>query len=149
MELILFKDLLEENAEPKFGVLNEEDDYSYVICLECGGVFEFGDYEIIKRLSWSDIKIIEKSKRKKKLFKYVVCMNDEYVRDAEMLNTSELSDNEFNEIDFTSSEIDNLWKDMFPIPFIAVVEAVSKEAACKTAAEQQLYDWRCLYAIKI
>ena len=149
MELVLFKDLIEEDAKPKFGVLNEENDYSYVICLECGGVFEFGDYEILKRLSWNDIKIVEKDEGVKLSDKYVVCMNEEYVRDSEMLDTSGLSDDEFNDIDFTSCEIDDLWHDMEPNPFIAIVEAASEEEACQKAAELKRYDRRCLYAIKI
>ena len=149
MVLVYFRDLLEDDAEPQYGVLNEEDDYSYVICLKWGSVFEYGDYEIIKRLSWSDIEIVEKAKQAENSGIFVVCMNDEYVRDAEMLDTSELSDKEFNNIDFMSSDLDVYWKDMFPIPFIAIVEAVSKEAACKKAAEQKHYDSRCLYAIKI
>lgn len=149
MVLVYFRDLLEDDAEPQYGVLNEEDDYSYVICLKCGGVFEYGDYEIIKRLSWSDIEIVEKAKQAENSGIFVVCMNDEYVRDAEILDTSELSDKEFNNIDFTSSDLDVYWKDMFPIPFIAIVEAVSKEDACQKAAELKHYDRRCLYAIKI
>lgn len=149
MELVLFKDLIEEDAKPKFGVLNEENDYSYVICLECGGVFEFGDYEILKRLSWNDIKIVEKDEGVKLSDKYVVCMNEEYVRDAQFLDTKNLSEEEFENFDYQSCENERLWLDMEPNPFIAIVEAVSEEEACQKAAELKRYDSRCLYAIKI
>lgn len=149
MQPILFKSLLEDKSKPQYGVLNEEDNYSYITSLECGNVYEYGDYEILKRLSWSDIKIVPKKKRAKKLGKYVVCMKDTYVRDAEMLDTSELSDEEFNDEDFMSSKIDEYWKDIFPIPFITIIEAKSEKEACQNAAKHNQYDSRCLYAIKI
>lgn len=149
MVLVYFRDLLEDDAEPQFGVLNEEDDYSYVICLKCGGVFEYGDYEIIKRLSWDDIKIIEKDEGLKLSDKYVVCMNEEYVRDAQLLDTKNLTEEEFKNFDYQSCENERLWVDMEPNPFIAIVEASSGEEACQKAAELKHYDRRCLYAIKI
>lgn len=149
MELVLFKDLLEDDAEIRYGVLNEEDDYPYVICLEYGGVFEFGDYEILKRLAWGDIKIVEKNESPKLSDKYVVCMNEEYVRDAQFLDTKNLSNEEFENFDYQNCENERLWVDMEPHPFIAIVEAVSEEEARKKAAEQKRYDYRCLYAIKI
>lgn len=74
-------------------------------------------------------------------------MDDYYVRDAQLLDTSGLSDTEFETI--TSQETDELWKDMEPVPFIAIIEAASEDEACQKAAEQKRYDKRCLFAIKI
>lgn len=86
--------------------------------------------------------------RKKKLNTYVVCMNPEYVRDAQMLDTKEMSGKEFEEIDWQSSELDEFWHDMEPIPFIGVVEAENKEIAIALAAKKYRYDDRCLYVAK-
>ena len=81
----------------------------------------------------------------KKLNTYIVCMNAEYVRDAQMLNTTEMTDEEFDGIDWLSSELDDNWHDMAPIPFIGVVEAESEDLALEIAASKYRYDVRCLY----
>ena len=86
--------------------------------------------------------------RKKKLNTYVVCMNPEYVRDAQMLDTKEMTCKEFEELDWLSSELDDKWHDMEPIPFIGVVEAEDKELAIAIASRKYRYDDRCLYAAK-
>lgn len=143
MEIVIFRDLLEDDSEPFYGVLEDCDEPS-VICLECGSTFEFGDYEILKKISWRDFNELLTKKQK-----YAVCMNASYVRDAQMLDTSELSDEQFSNIDFMSSDVDELWHDMEPNPFIAIIEAESEEEACEKVAKQNRYDSRCLYAIKI
>ena len=84
MELVLFKDLLEDDAEPQYGLLENRDEPS-VVCLCCGNEVEFGDYEIIERLPWQDLSSAIKQSKKSK---YVVCMDDYYVRDAQLLDTS-------------------------------------------------------------
>lgn len=145
MELVLFKDLLEDDAEPQFGLLEDRDEPS-VVCLCCGSTVEFGDYEIIERLPWTDLSSAVKQAEKSK---YVVCMNEEYVRDAQYLDTKNLSQKEFEGFDYYDSNNEDLWRDMEPNPFIAILEADSEEDACKIAAEQKRYDSRCLYAIKI
>lgn len=81
--------------------------------------------------------------------KYVVCMNEEYVRDAQYLDTKNLSQEEFDTFDYYDCESEELWRDMNPNPFIAIVEAMSEDEACQKAAEQKRYDKRCLFAIKI
>ena len=143
MELVLFKDDLEDQADPQYGLLEDRDEPS-VICLDCGATIESGDYVIIERLPWYNLATLLKKQQK-----YVVCMNENYVRDAQMLDTSELTDKEFQNFDYYSCENEHLWHDMEPNPFIAIIEAESEDEACKIAAEQKRYDKRCLYAIKI
>ena len=86
--------------------------------------------------------------RKKRLNTYVVCMNPEYVRDAQMLDTKEMTCKEFEELDWQSSELDEFWHDMEPIPFIGVLEAEDKELAIAIASKKYRYDDRCLYVAK-
>lgn len=64
-----------------------------------------------------------------------------------MLDTSGLTDSEFNDV--MDSDNDNFYRDMEPNPFIAIIEAASEDEACQKAAEQKRYDKRCLFAIKI
>lgn len=54
-----------------------------------------------------------------------------------------------NDIHFFADDLDERWRDMEPNPFIAIVEAVSEDDACRIAAEQYRYDHRCLFAQKI
>jgi hypothetical protein len=143
MELVLFKDLLEDDAEHQYGLLEDRDEPS-VVCLCCGSEVEFGDYEIIERLPWQDFSSAVKQAEKSQ---YVVCMDSSWVRDSQMLDTSGLTDSEFNDVMY--SDNDNLYRDMEPNPFIAIVEAASEYEACQKAAEQKRYDKRCLFAIKI
>ena len=77
MELVLFKDLLEDDAEPQYGLLEDRDEPS-VICLCCGSEVEFGDYEIIERLPWQDLSSAVKQSKKSK---YVVCRDSTWVRE--------------------------------------------------------------------
>lgn len=143
MELVFFKDLLEDDAEPQYGLLEDRDEPS-IVCLCCGGTVEFGDYEIIERLPWKDFSSAVKQAEKSK---YVVCMDSYWVRDSQMVDISGLSDSELDNI--METELEDRWHDMEPNPFIAIIEADSEEEACKKAAEQHRYDSRCLYAIKI
>lgn len=43
--LVRFRDLLEENNEPHFGILFDD---GKILCLCCGGIIEKDDYEIIE-----------------------------------------------------------------------------------------------------
>jgi len=45
MKLVYFRDTIEDDATPQYGILNDEND---VICLCCGGLIERGEYEIIR-----------------------------------------------------------------------------------------------------
>lgn len=145
MELVYFRDTLEDNAKAQYGILTDGDS-PIVICLCCGGVLEYGDYEIIKRLPWRNLSgLIEQNEHTK----YVVCMDTVYVRDAQFLDTQDLSQAAFDEFDYYDSENDDRWKDMVPYPFVAIVEADSEDSACTIAAKRAQFDRRCLFAIKI
>lgn len=54
MELVIFRDLLEENADHQYGILTDDNE-PRMICLCCGGIVEFGDYEVLERIEWFDI----------------------------------------------------------------------------------------------
>ncbi len=62
-ELVLFRDTLDENPEPEYGILMNMDEPE-VICLGCGSTIEFGDYEIIKKLPWENLSEYLKEKHK-------------------------------------------------------------------------------------
>lgn len=81
--------------------------------------------------------------------KFVVCMSSSYVRDAQMFDSTNLSQKEFDQIELFGEENEDRWHDMEPTPFIAVIEAESEDEACSIAAEQYRYDKRCLFAEKI
>ena len=148
MKLVLFKDLLEENATPQCGILADGDKPD-VICLCCGGGLEFEDYEILKELPWDNLSEYLKQKIGG-ASKYVVCLDAVWMRNTELLETRNLSDDEFNNVfDSFDWDDDTCWHEMEPNAFIAVVDADSEESACRIAAEQYRYDSRCLYAIKV
>lgn len=46
MELVAFRDTLEDNADVHYGILTDEDE---IICLCCLGKVEKGDYKIVER----------------------------------------------------------------------------------------------------
>lgn len=62
-ELVLFRDILEDDSEPQYGILMDTDEPE-VICLDCGSTIEFGDYEILKRLPWENLSEYLKEKHK-------------------------------------------------------------------------------------
>lgn len=51
MRLVLFKDLLEDEAASQYGIVLDGDEPD-VICLCCGSTIEFGDYEIYMSYVW-------------------------------------------------------------------------------------------------
>lgn len=59
----MFRDTLDENPEPEYGILMNMDEPE-VICLGCGSTIEFGDYEIIKKLPWENLSEYLKEKHK-------------------------------------------------------------------------------------
>lgn len=145
MELVYFRDTIEDGADPQYGILMDGDS-PHILCLCCGGVLEYGDYKILKRLPWKDVSsLIKQNKREK----YVVCIDKVYVRDAQYLDTKHLSQKAFDNLDYYDADCEELWQDMEPDPFVAIVEADSEKSACKIAAAQMKYDPRCLFAIKI
>lgn len=140
MKFVLFKDVLEERSAPQYGIVGDGENPD-VTCLCCGGTVEYGDYEVIRIIPWTDAAAMFKPG------KYVVCMDSYGVRDAQMIDVSDVED--INDINTFSDDQDERWKDMEPNPFIAVVEAASEDDACRIAAAQYRYDHRCLYAQKI
>ena len=139
--------LYEDNTEGTVDSLTEFDSHSGWFGVEektLNGAIENGMLDDFFFEDWAD----DMRLRKKKLNTYVVCMNPEYVRDAQMLDTKEMTCKEFEEIDWQSSELDEFWHDMEPIPFIGVVEAEDKELAIAIASRKYRYDDRCLYVAK-
>ena len=80
--------------------------------------------------------------------KFVVCMDSHYVRDTQMVETSDMSDDEFENVDVHSEMMEGHWHDMDPNPFIDVVKADNQDEACKIAGEEHGYDPRTLFAIQ-
>lgn len=81
--------------------------------------------------------------------KFVVCMDSHYVRDSQMFETSDMSVDEFENVDIHSEMMEGHWHDMEPIPFIDIVEAEDEEKACALAGEKRRYDPRTLCAIQV
>lgn len=79
---------------------------------------------------------------------YVVCMDNSFIRDAQMFKGDELGDEEFFEADIHDEKHEKYWYDCEPNVFIAVVNATSEEEACQIAGKQQRYDHRTLYAFE-
>ncbi len=80
---------------------------------------------------------------------FVVCMDELWIRDAEMFNTAGLTDDELSEIDMHSSEHEDRWNEMEPTAFVTIVKAENENEACEMAASQLRYDRRCLFAIEV
>ena len=140
MKFVLFKDLLEADSTPQYGIVGdgEKPDMTYLCC---GGTVEYGDYEILRVIPWSEAVTLFKPD------KYVVCMDSYWERNAQMIDVSDVED--INNINTFANDLDDRWRDIEPTPFIAVIEAASGDDACKIAAEQYRYDHRCLFAQKI
>lgn len=84
---------------------------------------------------------------------YVVCVDSIWIRNAEIFDTEELPDDALTDTsllyDKYDMDDDSKWHTVEPIPFVAVVKAENEEKACETAAVQNGYDPRCLFARKI
>ena len=63
MELVIFKDLLEDDSEPQYGLL-EEGDRPNILCLCCGGKVEHDDYVILNRPPWINFSSVAKKAQK-------------------------------------------------------------------------------------
>lgn len=50
-KLVYFRDTLEDNSEPQFGIVLDDE---HILCLCCGGILEKGDYEILRSYKWLD-----------------------------------------------------------------------------------------------
>ncbi len=140
MKLVLFKNLLDKYSSLQYGIVGDNESLG-VKKLCDGGTVSYGDYEILKTISESELSGLLK------LDKYVVCMDPYWVCDAQMIDVSDVED--INDINSFANDLDDRWRDMEPMPFIAVIEAVSEDDACRIAAEQYRYDHRCLFAQKI
>lgn len=80
---------------------------------------------------------------------YNVIVDESYIRDAQIIDTIGLSDEEFIALDFSSPMLDNLCHDIEPRHLIATVFANSEEEAVASVADKYRYDRRVLYAEKI
>ncbi len=81
--------------------------------------------------------------------KYIVCMDSYRIRDAQMFDTKDFSDDELLHIDPFSAEMDAHWFDAEVTPFIGVFDAQSEQEACEIAAKHYRYDVRILYALEV
>lgn len=77
---------------------------------------------------------------------YVVAMDERFVRNAEMLQTGGLSDDQFDNIDWGDIVDDPNWGEMEPNPLISVIQAYSQDDAIVKAGAEKRYDNRVLYA---
>lgn len=51
-DVVRFKDILEINSDPHFGILFEDET---ILCLCCGGIIEKGDYKILEHISFGEV----------------------------------------------------------------------------------------------
>ena len=80
---------------------------------------------------------------------YVVCIIEDFVRDAQLFNprdNDELYDTECHDIYSVENEVH--WTDFTPSPFVAVVNASTEEEACLIAGAAHRYNPQMLYAFE-
>lgn len=58
MRLVLFRDLLEEDSDPQYGIVLDDNT---ILCLCCGGILEQEDYIVLQNIE--DINISELLKK--------------------------------------------------------------------------------------
>lgn len=80
---------------------------------------------------------------------YVVCIDPYYVRDAQLLKTDELTDDQLENESIFSNDLERYWVDIEPTPYVCTLEAGSSDEARKIASERYRYDIRCLFAQEI
>ncbi len=80
---------------------------------------------------------------------YVVCMDSQWIRDAQMLDTRDMTDAQLKNLDAFSNENNNRWYDMEPTAYIGMIVAESETDACLRLADKYGYDHRTLYAIPV
>ena len=80
--------------------------------------------------------------------KYVVCIDESYVRDAQYFNPEKLSEDEMLVMDI-HIDGDSYWEEIRPNAFVGIVSATSEEDAVNLASEKYGYDKRVLFAQKI
>lgn len=84
---------------------------------------------------------------KKDLSKFVVCINDFYIRDSQYFCPEIESDAEFVAVDYNN---DDYWRGCNGRPvFVDIIEAASEDEALNSAAEKHGYDKQILLAIKV
>ena len=75
-----------------------------------------------------------------------VFMDPYYIRDAQMIDTSGLTDDELQNLDFSSEETENLCHDIEPYAYIGTFLAESEDEAVQIAGKEKRYDPRVLFA---
>lgn len=78
---------------------------------------------------------------------YVVCIDSHWIRDAQMLDTRDMTDDRMNDFDPFSNENNDRWYDIKPTAYIGMIVAESQTDACRMIANKYRYDHRTLYAI--
>ena len=80
---------------------------------------------------------------------YNVLMDETYIRDAQMIDTTNLTDDELFNLDFSAPETEDLCHDIEPRHLVATIAAESEDEAIDEAAKACRYDRRVLYAEEI
>ncbi len=76
---------------------------------------------------------------------YIVCMDSQWIRDAQMLDTRDMIDEQM--IDFDLFSDDNCWYDAEITAYIGMIAAASGTDAFRRIAGKYGFDHRTLYAI--
>ena len=80
---------------------------------------------------------------------YVVCIDKQYIRDAQRFDTSEISDKEFETLDKNDYKYDECWRDAGGHLFVDVVFASSPDEAKVIAGNKHWLDARQLVTTKV
>lgn len=80
--------------------------------------------------------------------KYVVCIDESYLRNTEYFNSEFLSDDELIEVE-NGLDVGDCWVEVGLNAFIDIVVAKSEEEACEKAAEKHGYDKRTMFAVDV
>ena len=75
-----------------------------------------------------------------------VFMDPYYIRDAQMIDTNGLTDEELENLDFSSEETEDLCHDIEPYAYIGTFLAGSEDEAVQIAGREKRYDPRVLFA---
>ena len=80
---------------------------------------------------------------------YNVCVDPTYVRNAEILNTDMLTDDEIVDFEWLSADADHLWVEFEAKMYAGTVAAEGETEACKLVGKLRDCDPRILYAFEV